>query len=158
MGFWSHDAAIATFENPDGFGRLGLQSHYAVDGMISQLLDAVGDARASTVPLRIYLEWGRWDLMSPHEEFSFRESSREVWGLLRERGWEPMGGEVWDSSDFASWASRTDVLLESLFPIDREGPSPRLAAWSTGEPRPGPPPPAVREAREPMTPAPPAGP
>jgi hypothetical protein len=152
MGFWSHDAAIVTFENPDSFGRLGLQSHFAVDEMISELLTAMGDAKASTVPLRIYLEWGRWDLMSPHEEFSFRESSREVWDLLRERGWEPMGGEVWDSSDFASWASRTDVLLESLFPIDGTGASPRLARWSTGAS-----PSEVRNASE-APPDPPAGP
>jgi hypothetical protein len=152
MGFWSHDAAIATFENPDRFGRLGLQSHFAVDEMISGLLEAMGDTRASSVPLRIYLEWGRWDLWSPHEEFSFRESSREVWDLLRGRGWEPMGGEVWDSSDFASWANRTDVLLESLFPIDGGEASPRLALWSTGSPPSG-----VRKASE-AAPVPPAGP
>ena len=100
----------------------------------------------------MYLEWGRWDLWSPHEEFSFRESSREVWDLLRGRGWEPMGGEVWDSSDFASWANRTDVLLESLFPIDGGEASPRLALWSTGSPPSG-----VRKASE-AAPVPPAGP
>jgi hypothetical protein len=41
---------------------------------------------------------------------------------------------VWDSSDFASWSSRTDVLLESLFPLKGEGVSPGFAAWSTGQP------------------------
>jgi len=136
MGFWAQDAAIVTFQNPESFGLLGLQSYYAVDEMIAELLKAVGDTGASTVPLRVYLEWGRWDLMSPHEEFSFRESSLEVWDLLRERGWEPMGGEVWDSSDFASWRNRTDVLLESLFPMEGAGVSPRLALWSTGRPSP----------------------
>ena len=134
MGFWSHDAAVATFQNTEGFGRLGLQSHYAIDGMFAELLKAAGDANASSAPLQIYLEWGRWDLWSPHEEFSFRESSREMWDILRERDFEPMGGEVWDSSDFASWSSRTDVLLESLFPLEGEGVSPGFAVWSTGQP------------------------
>ncbi len=64
---------------------------------------------------------------------NFREDSRRVWNLLRERGWTPMGGEVWDSTDWASWRNRTDVLLESLFPLEGDGPSPKLAAWRTGE-------------------------
>jgi enterochelin esterase family protein len=134
MGFWAQDAAIATFENPESFGRVGIQSYYAVDEMVTGLLAAMGDAEASAVPLEVYLEWGRWDLWSPHEEFSFRESSRELWDLLSERGWKPVGGEVWDSSDFASWHSRTGVLLESLFPQTGPGPSPDLVGWSTGSP------------------------
>jgi hypothetical protein len=135
MGFWSHDAAIVTFRDPEGFGRLGLQSHFAITGMITELTEAMGDADATSVPLAVYLEWGRWDLTSPHEEFGFRASSREVWDLLVRRGWRPMGGEVWDASDVGSWRNRTDVLLESLFPLERGGgPSPRFSAWSTGSP------------------------
>ena len=134
MGWWSHDAAVVTFENPESFGRLGIQSHYSLTEITTELVEAMGDARASTMPLRIYFEWGRWDLNSPHEEVDFRASSREVHDLFTERGWEPIGGEVWDSTDFASWRNRTDVLLESLFPLEGEGPSPGLAAWSTGSP------------------------
>jgi hypothetical protein len=156
MGWWCHDAAVITFQNPESFGRLGLQSHFALDEMMTELLGAMGDADASTVPLPIYLEWGRWDMNSPHEEVNFRASSREVWDLFRGRGWEPMGGEVWDSTDFASWRNRTDVLLESLFPIDGDGASPRLARWSTGQPGTGPSP-AQRAAESPAS-IPPASP
>ena len=95
--------------------------------------ESLGPADARTVPMRIYLEWGRWDLKSPHEEgMDFRKSSRWAWDLLRERGFNPMGGEVWDSTDFGSWRNRTDVLLESLFPLD-EAADP-FARWWTGQP------------------------
>ena len=35
---------------------------------------------------------------------------------LQARQLAPIGGEVADSTDFASWRNRTDVLLETLFP------------------------------------------
>ena len=84
------------------------------------------------MPLRIYLEWGRWDLISPHENMNMRAWAREAWNLLRDRGWEPVGGEVWDSTDWASWRNRTGVMLGTLFPM--EGVEPDLAAWQTDAP------------------------
>ena len=54
--------------------------------------------------------------------------------LLRERGYDPIGGEVWDSTDFGSWRNRTDVLLESLFPMDAATATVPVARWSTGAP------------------------
>jgi outer membrane protein assembly factor BamB len=134
MGWGCHDAALITFQNPDRFGRLGLQSHYALEEYTTELLEAMGSADAAAVPLRIYLEWGKWDLVSPHEEMNFRASAREVWGLFRERGWNPIGGEVWDSTDFASWRNRSDVVLESLFPIDGTTGPAALARWTTETP------------------------
>ena len=134
MGWGCHAASLIAFQNPERFGRLGLQSHYALDEDMNGLRKALGDADASAVPLRIYLEWGRWDLISPHEEMNFRASAREVWDLFRKRGWDPIGGEVWDSTDFASWSNRTDVLLQSLFPLDGTESSATLARWATGGP------------------------
>jgi hypothetical protein len=61
---------------------------------------------------------------------NMRDSSRWAWELFQTKGWKPMGGEVWDSTDFASWRNRTDVLLESLFPV--EGSKSSLGAWQTG--------------------------
>ena len=75
---------------------------------------------------------GKWDLTSPHEEMNQRKFSRWGWDLFTEKGWEPIGGEVWDSTDFASWANRTDVLLEALFPLEDAGA--KLARWRTGSP------------------------
>ena len=61
-----------------------------------------------------------------------RASSRKAWDLLIGRGRQPSGGEVWDSTDWASWRHRTGVLLETLFPLTGEAPSPGLDAWKTG--------------------------
>jgi hypothetical protein len=132
MGGGGFGAAITTFANPDLFGVLGVQSFYALEAQMDMLRQALGEADASMLPLRIYFEWGRWDLISPHENMNMRHWSREAWNLLRARGWKPIGGEVWDSTDWASWRNRTGVMLEALFPM--EGVQPNLAAWQTGTP------------------------
>lgn len=130
MGWGSFSSAALLFENPGLFGALGVQSFYALDEPMEELLESLGDQNASTVPLRIYLEWGRWDLISPHENMNMRVWGRRGWDLFRERGWEPQGGEVWDSTDWPSWRNRTAELLGSLFPIDGVGPD--LSTWQTG--------------------------
>ena len=134
MGWYAPDAIMITFGNPERFGLLGLQSHYALTVHMTEVEESLGDADADTVPMRIYLEWGRWDLQSPHEELDFRVSSRQTWELLRERGYDPIGGEVWDSTDFGSWRNRTDLLLESLFPLDATKDPAGFARWATGDP------------------------
>jgi len=96
---------------------------------MASLREAVGATDAATLPLTIYLEWGRWDLVSPHEEMNMRQSSHWAWEFFREKGWQPIGGEVWDSTDFASWRNRTAALLESLFPLDSSADP--LALWRT---------------------------
>jgi len=129
MGWPGLNASMLTFDNPEVFGLLGIQSLFLLEDPLSGLLAAIGDSNASTLPLTIYLEWGRWDLISPHEEMNMRDFSRQAWDLFTDRGWQPIGGEVWDSTDFASWRNRTDVLLESLFPL--AGSEGSLAVWQT---------------------------
>lgn len=130
MGWGGFGAAVTSFANHELFGVLGVQSFYALEEPMAELRQALGEADASTLPMRIYLEWGRWDLNSPHENMNMRMWSRAAWDLLRERGWKPMGGEVWDSTDWASWRNRTGVMLEALFPM--EGVEATLAVWQTG--------------------------
>ena len=48
-------------------------------------------------------------------------------------GFDPIGGEVWDSTDWASWRNRTAVLLEALFPARGDGTPAELARWVTEE-------------------------
>lgn len=134
MGFPGYTAAQLVFRHPDAFGALGLQSIFLTEGYMERgLRETIGEHTAETTPLRIYMEWGRWDLVSPHEQMDFRYASRWTWDLLRELGYEPLGGEVWDSTDFGSWANRTEVLLEALFPLGGEV-DPRSSAWFTGSP------------------------
>jgi len=133
MGFPGFTATVLAFRHSELFGSLGLQSPFLLTGgMQDGLREALGEQTAATAPLEIYFEWGRWDLHSPHEEMDFRDTARWVWELLRERGYAPTGGEVWDSTDFASWAHRTDLLLEALFPLG-DGAGAELGGWLTGE-------------------------
>ena len=131
MGWSGFGASLTTFSHPQLFGAFGVQSLYALEGQMSALEAAIGEADAATLPLDIYLEWGRWDLVSPHEEMNMRESSAWAWQLFNGKGWAPSGGEVWDSTDFASWRNRTDTLLEALFPLDGAA-GVTLARWQTG--------------------------
>ncbi len=131
MGFSSVAATTLTFNHGDTFGRLGIQSFYAIDVHMGRVEEALGDTTADERPLRIYFEWGKWDLISPHEAMDMRRSSRWFDALLRHRGFQPVGGEVADSTDFASWRNRTDLLLEALFPIAGETPPAGLARWLT---------------------------
>ncbi|MDH3403539.1 MAG: PQQ-binding-like beta-propeller repeat protein [Acidobacteriota bacterium] len=133
MGWAGRSAAVAAFTHSDAIGVLGVQSLFLVKGPPMEALEgAIGDDDASSLEMKIYLEWGKWDLTSPHEEMNQRKFSRWAWDLLSEKGWQPIGGEVWDSTDFASWANRTDVLLEALFPLT--GAATKLPLWQTGAP------------------------
>jgi outer membrane protein assembly factor BamB len=129
MGWGGWFAAMTVFKHPEVFGTLGVQSFFTLDEHRAMLEAAIGDHDASTLPLMIYLEWGRWDLNSPFEGMDFRASSKQAWDMFTKRGWQPMGGEVWDSTDWASWRHRTGVMLEALFPID--GAATSLPAWLT---------------------------
>jgi len=131
MGWDGLGATLITFGNSDVFGALGVQSLFLLEEEMRAVESAIGDADASTLSMNIYLEYGRWDLVSPHEEMNMRRSSRWAWDLFRSKGWEPIGGEVWDSTDFASWSNRTGLLLQALFPL--EGAGDQLARWQTGE-------------------------
>lgn len=129
MGWAGLPTAVTVFEHPDLFGAFAVQSMYLLDAQMAALEAAIGDATAATVPLDIYLEWGHLDLVSPHEEMNMRRSSRWAWRLFEERGWRPLGGEVWDSTDVGSWRNRTAVLLEALF--DRDDRLDGLDRWRT---------------------------
>ena len=129
MGWPGFGATITTFFNSDTFGVLGVQSFFSLEETFGMLVGAIGERDASEVPMKIYLDWGRWDLISPHEEMNMRASSREVWNFFKDKGWDPVGGEVWDSTDFGSWRNRTGTMLGALFPL--EGAESTLAVWQT---------------------------
>lgn len=127
MGFGSHQALLLALQHPARFGNVALQSYYATESMIAEVEAAAVDG----VKPRVYLEWGRWDLRSPHEQMDMKAAAQQLDRLLRDRGWPVSGGEVLDSTDFASWRNRTDVVLESLFPIGGAAPAnPWLASPS----------------------------
>ena len=117
MGWSSHGALLLGLEHPELVAAVGIQSYYATPGeMMVDAETALAALDPATRPLRVYVEWGRWDLRSPHEGMDMRASTQWLYEKLRARGLHPIGGEVADSTDFASWRNRTDVLLETLYP------------------------------------------
>ena len=111
-------AFAAAFANPGLIGGVGAQSFFIVDVLMAPLMAALGETTATELPLTIYLDWGKWEFRSPHEAWDMHKASIDWWNLLRERGWQPTGGEVLDGTDWASWRERTDRLLAALFPAE----------------------------------------
>ncbi len=133
MAFPGYGAALTAFSASDTFGALGVQSLWILEGGMKEgFKGVIGQKEPGTTPMRIYLEWGRWDMISPHEGVDFRQSSRWAWDYFVERGYQPTGGEVWDSHDYSSWSNRTGVMLQALFPM--KGAESELGDWQTGAP------------------------
>jgi hypothetical protein len=134
MGPQSLLAAVVGLRQRDRYGLLGLQTILGLDEVLSTLEGMLNDETLPREPLRVYLEWGRWDLHSPHENMDMRSTGRVLRELLESHGIETLGGEVWDSTDVESWRSRSGVLLETLFPLEGRDPSEALATWRVAQP------------------------
>ena len=91
-GFAGWRAAYAAFRHPTVFGALGLQSLSMLDTDQDLLEKQV--RTAAEVPLRLYLDWGRYDRRGTREAWDMRRANQRFDALLRERGYRPAGGEV----------------------------------------------------------------
>lgn len=118
-GFSAFDATLCTFKNPGTVGKLALQSLF----MFEFLRAGLGPLPpASELPLAVHLEWGRYDLHNPHEAWDIRRSDEEFVRELRDKGYTVSGGEVIDGTGWPAWRNRTDVILQTLFPLDSKSP------------------------------------
>ena len=111
-GFVASPGLTIALKNPDLFSAIGLQSPLvfadAKDAIIEQVtkLDQ---------PVRIYLEWGRFDMFNPHENWDIRKRGKEVYQMFADNEQVQLtGGEVNDSTDWSSWRNRIDLLLQHL--------------------------------------------
>ncbi|NKB65583.1 MAG: PQQ-binding-like beta-propeller repeat protein [Candidatus Latescibacteria bacterium] len=109
-------AFYATFKHPELFAGLAIQT---MDwDQASQARDTALIVPAETArPLRIYLDWGQYDLRSPMEGNDLGQSSIAFAGLLQERGYSYIGGQAPDGAGWDSWQNRSDQLFEALFPL-----------------------------------------
>ena len=113
-GFAAWRAAYSAFRHPTVFGALGLQSLSMLDTDQDLLEKQV--RTAAEVPLRLYLDWGRYDRRGTREAWDMRRANQRFDALLRERGYSPAGGEVPEGAGWAGWRNRTDRVFEALFP------------------------------------------
>ncbi len=93
---------------------LGLQSAAMLDTDEVELYLLL--RRAADRPLRVYQDWGRYDAHATREHWDMRITNARVNARLREKGYQPAGGEAPDGVGWGSWRNRTDRLFEALFP------------------------------------------
>ena len=115
MNYAGFMAFYATFATPDLFANLAIQSLYWDQTAADQGQALMAPALAQK-PLRIYLDWGKYDLRSPIEGNNLRQSTAAFAQLLQTRGYPFAGGMVHDGAGWASWKNRTDRVFEALFP------------------------------------------
>jgi enterochelin esterase-like enzyme len=118
-GVFGQRAATVVFRRPATFGALGLLSVAMVEsnllGSSEDLLRKVAPW-ASATPLRIYLDWGLYERRATREAWDMGTTNARFAAFLRERGYEPSGGQVPEGSGWASWRNRTDRVFGTLFP------------------------------------------
>ena len=105
--------ALATLvSRPDVFGAAAIQSPLVFDDARNQAADAL---RTVDQPVKLYLEWGRYDMFNPVENWDVRAMSQEfVEAVSSNPNVSLLGGQVDDSTDWSSWRNRYDVLLKAL--------------------------------------------
>ncbi len=114
-GFGGYPAWHVTFKNPGLVRKVGTQSAFMFTTSMQKLELLI--ATAGDLPLDIYLEWGKYDLRNPHENWDLGKTNVELGDLLKQRGYTFTGGEVHDGTGWSSWRNRTDKLFQTLFPL-----------------------------------------
>jgi len=110
FGFSGGSVFGALASNPDIFGAISAQSPlvFGTGGVIKGMKNV-------KKPTRVYLDWGRFDMHNPVENWDIRKESVEIYSALEEHEHISIsGGMANDSADWASWKNRYDKVLEVL--------------------------------------------
>ena len=95
--------------------KLAVQSAFVMDSMQGMLLGMIQGADKK--PMQIYMDWGKYDMRNPHENWDIGRSNHLFAEKLRGIGYTITGGEANDGCGWSSWRNRTDDALETLFPM-----------------------------------------
>jgi enterochelin esterase-like enzyme len=114
-GFGGFLAAYSVFHFPRVFELLATQSLAMLSSTEADLQKEIRAAEER--PLRLYMDWGRYDMRGTRENWDMTETNRRFAAFFRERGYRPAGGEANDGAGWPSWRNRTDRLFQSLFPL-----------------------------------------
>ncbi|MDH3626332.1 MAG: PQQ-binding-like beta-propeller repeat protein [Acidobacteriota bacterium] len=108
-------ALFSTFMNPDLIGKVATQSAFVTEFgwlPLQPVLDGLERHDFS-----LYVDWGRYDLRSDHENWDLSDANATMVEALDKRGMKVHGGQANDGAGWPSWRNRTDALLKALFPI-----------------------------------------
>ena len=95
--------------------KVATQSPFLMDSMHGMLLDKIQGADKQ--PMLIYMDWGKYDMRNPHENWDVGRGNRRFAEKLRGKGYTVAGGEANDGCGWSSWRNRTDDILETLYPM-----------------------------------------
>jgi enterochelin esterase-like enzyme len=115
FGDAAYAGLYATLRHPDLFTGLGLLSLKWEPGYRTQNEALL--RTPSEQPLRIYLEWGKYDARSPREGSNAVENGRAFAATLQAKGYSFKGGETHEGMGWFARRNRLDTLLGTLFPL-----------------------------------------
>ena len=107
-------AAYAGFLHSQVFGNIAAQSLLAIAEGGPELMDLA--QKSPRLPLKLYLDWGKYDYRYSSYEYDVREFSRNLVAVLQDKHYPLAGGVAMEGADFPSWRRRTDKILEAFFP------------------------------------------
>ncbi len=108
FGFSGGTALGTLFSNSELFGAASVQSPLVFG--VAGLMPGINGIKT---PTRIYMDWGRFDMHNPVENWDLRIYSKEIFEALEQNEFISVsGGMVNDSADWASWKNRYDEVLK----------------------------------------------
>ncbi len=115
LGHAAYLSLYATLRHPDLFTGLGLLSPNWEPGYRNQNTALI--RTPAQQPLRIYLEWGKYDSRSPREGWDAVDNGRTLSAALRSKGYSVAGGETHEGAGWIARRNRLDKTLGTLFPM-----------------------------------------
>ena len=104
FGFAGGGAISQATSNPDKFCGTAVYSPLIFDAESARV---TGLIEQLDQPMEIYIEWGRFDMFNPHENWDIRASSKDVFDFCQQQQRvQVRGGMVNDSTDWSSWRNR----------------------------------------------------
>lgn len=112
FGFTATGALLAGATKNDLFANVVAQSPLAfaeAEKLVVTTMEAVKQ------PTKVHLQWGRFDMFNPHENWDLRTSSDSIYqSIARNKNIEMSGGMVNDSTDWSSWKNRYHEIIDLL--------------------------------------------
>lgn len=109
-------SAYAALKHPEVFGKVAIQSPQLGLGFEDALMELI--ERRPRPDIDFYLDWSRYELRNLDSGIDLGVDSQRLAEALRAGGYDFVGGEVLDSAGWGGWRSRTDRILEALFPLE----------------------------------------
>ena len=112
FGFDAAAALMVASAANDTFGAVYAASPLMFDAARNGV---VGGIRKLKKPLRVHIEWGKYDMFNPHENWDMRTMSKSFVDEIKSfKNVSISGGEVNDSTDWSSWQNRIHIPLKML--------------------------------------------